>query len=263
MKKIYLKDSILALIMMIMLPSLFNACPVSAQGYYPKDNNRGFALLELYSSQGCNSCPPADELISSIQDKAWKTNMNIISINYHVDYWNYLGWKDPFSKALFSMRQYNYAELFGLRSVYTPQLIINGSMEMIGSDKIRVEQTINNVLEKKPRNAISNLKTNYKDNKLFFSADIDGTTKDKDIYITLLQNNASTNVKEGENKGRTLKNTNIARTLIKIPISKMKSIKGSVDLPEDLERNNMSIVLFIQDNTNGHISGAIYHNLKQ
>src|SRR5436190_6580011 len=99
-----------------------------------KENNSSrktyssFAVLELFTSEGCSSCPPADRLLPQLAS----TNPNIIPLSFHVDYWDHLGWKDPFSNAEFSDRQRLYAGQFHLESIYTPQLIVNGEYELVG-----------------------------------------------------------------------------------------------------------------------------------
>ena len=98
------------------------------------NNDKGFAVLELFTSEGCSSCPPADELIERIQKEAGDKSVYILA--YHVDYWNRLGWKDAFSQPEFSKRQYWYHQLF-TSQVYTPQLIINGQNEFVGQRNIR------------------------------------------------------------------------------------------------------------------------------
>src|SRR5438046_1978213 len=93
-------------------------------------SSKNIVVLELFTSQGCSSCPPADRLLGSYTNQE-----NVIPLSFHVDYWNHLGWKDPFSNAAFSQRQETYANAFASSGVYTPQVIINGQKEMVGSDE--------------------------------------------------------------------------------------------------------------------------------
>jgi hypothetical protein len=96
------------------------------------DNSSGFVIMELFTSQGCSSCPHADDLLG---EYAEKNDDQIIPIAFHVDYWNYLGWKDSFATLQYTQRQENYDVNFLHASVYTPQLIVNGETEIVGSDK--------------------------------------------------------------------------------------------------------------------------------
>ena len=95
------------------------------------------AVLELFTSQGCSSCPSADKLLTETLAEATKTNRNIIGLSFHVDYWDRLGWKDPFSNHAFTKRQYPYGERFGLNGVYTPQEVVNGQQEFVGSNRVK------------------------------------------------------------------------------------------------------------------------------
>src|SRR5580765_4213272 len=97
----------------------------------------GFAVIELFTSEGCSSCPPADEAMIDIENEFKK---NVYVIGYHVDYWNYLGWKDIFSNAGWTDRQKAYAQELKLNNIYTPQVVINGSSEFVGSDVNRLHQ---------------------------------------------------------------------------------------------------------------------------
>ena len=103
----------------------------------------GCALVELFTSEGCYSCPPADELVNKL---AKENKQNVFILSYHVDYWNKLGWKDKFSKAEFTNRQQQYAAYFNKEGVYTPQIVVNGKTEFVGSDEKKLYSTINNAV---------------------------------------------------------------------------------------------------------------------
>ena len=107
----------------------------------------GFALVELFTSEGCSSCPPADIILEEVQKKY--SDKNVLVLSYHVDYWDKLGWKDIFSNALFTERQEYYSNIFGLNSIYTPQAVVNGKKEFIGSNKSKVINSINEQLNEK------------------------------------------------------------------------------------------------------------------
>jgi hypothetical protein len=105
---------------------------------------KGFALVELYTSEGCSSCPPADELVGKLSGTA----ENVIVLSYHVDYWDNLGWKDGYSSPLYSGRQKEYGNYFHMNSVYTPQIIVNGEVEFVGSNEGRLKESIHKSLRK-------------------------------------------------------------------------------------------------------------------
>jgi hypothetical protein len=100
---------------------------------------QGAVLIELFTSEGCSSCPPADRLLEKL---AAENNDKVYVLSFHVDYWNYIGWKDPFSQARFSQRQRNYARQFSLESIYTPQMVVNGVAEFVGSDEQKLRAAI-------------------------------------------------------------------------------------------------------------------------
>src|ERR1700730_14813133 len=107
---------------------------------------KGFAVVELFTSEGCSSCPPADELVARIQKE--NNDQPVYILAFHVDYWNNLGWKDSFSSSAFSKRQNQYADWLNLRSVYTPQVILNGRKEFVGSDEGLLRNAIKAGLQK-------------------------------------------------------------------------------------------------------------------
>ena len=103
---------------------------------FVKTGYKNVAVLELFTSQGCSSCPPADRLLGTYTSKE-----NVIVLSFHVDYWNRLGWIEPFSSKAFTERQYKYASAMNT-GVYTPQLVINGQSEMVGSDESKISATV-------------------------------------------------------------------------------------------------------------------------
>src|SRR5215831_4626337 len=105
-----------------------------------KSSSNSFAVLELFTSEGCSSCPPADRLLPQLAN-----DPNIIPLSFHVDYWDRLGWKDSFSNSEFSDRQKEYAKRFKLSSIYTPQLVVNGEFEMVGTNRSSAEAAIKKV----------------------------------------------------------------------------------------------------------------------
>ncbi|MDF2431558.1 MAG: hypothetical protein JWP44_1189, partial [Mucilaginibacter sp.] len=111
-------------------------------------DKKGFAVIELFTSEGCSSCPPADELVAKIEKESKDKPVYILA--YHVDYWNRLGWRDVFSSANFSKRQHEYADYLHLQSVYTPQIVVNGKSEFVGSEESTLRKAITASLQKAP-----------------------------------------------------------------------------------------------------------------
>src|SRR6266498_1743348 len=163
----------------------------------PKKTNgsfNSFAILELFTSEGCSSCPPADRLLPQLASG----DSNIIPLSFHVDYWNHLGWTDPFSKAEFSQRQREYGEHFHLESIYTPQLIINGEYELVGSNRSTAEADIKAVLNQRSGVQIKIDEVKKDKNKLSISCHLDGDWKQANLTAALVQKYAEMKVKAGE-----------------------------------------------------------------
>jgi hypothetical protein len=211
--------------------------------------NKGFAVVELFTSEGCSSCPPADDAVAEL---AKDYSSNVFVLGFHVDYWNYLGWKDEFSLADYSARQQDYAAVLHLSSIYTPQVIVNGKTEFTGSDRAKlrasVEQELNNnnntVIElgakaSGPKNILVEYKTNA-DNKSI-------------VRIALVQLQTNSAVKRGENKGKLLHHVDVVRNF-KTAVSAAGST--SISLPEGLLARDCKIIAFIQNKADMHITGA-------
>src|SRR4030095_16109834 len=166
----------------------------------PDSDPNSFAVLELFTSEGCSSCPPADRLLPQLAS----AGSNIIPLSFHVDYWNHLGWTDPFSRAEFSERQREYGERFRLESIYTPQLIINGEYELVGSSRSTAEADIKKVLKENPEVQIKIDEVKKDANKLSIRCHLEGNWKQADLAAALVQKHAEMKIKGGENNGSKL-----------------------------------------------------------
>src|SRR5579859_6695441 len=114
---------------------------------------KGFAVVELFTSEGCSSCPAADALVATVQKE--DKDLPVYILSFHVDYWDRLGWKDAFSDAAYSDRQREYARWLRLSSVYTPQVVVNGHQEFVGSDAVKLREAISNGLQATPKASLS------------------------------------------------------------------------------------------------------------
>ena len=125
---------------------------VGNKGTDEKDEAKeSFAVVELFTSEGCSSCPPPDALLAEILEDARKDGRRVFCLSFHVDYWNRLGWTDPYSAPAFSRRQQSYAQAFKNDQVYTPQMIVNGTEEFVGSDRHRSRAAIDAALKRPER----------------------------------------------------------------------------------------------------------------
>mgnify|MGYP001791440178 CR=1 FL=1 len=203
-------------------------------------------VLELFTSQGCSSCPPADRLLEEIKNN--NDSDRVIPVAYHVDYWDYIGWKDPFASKDYTNKQRDYAEKFLSSSIYTPQLVINGDEHFVGSDKVRIERRIKQILHRGSNsNTIEITDLKIKDKKVDFSYKVDGKTKKRNICFLLTIDKRVTPVKRGENTNRTLTNTNIV-ILEKIVSLIEKEGKMTLSIPDIIEpKDEIKLIAITKD----------------
>ena len=209
-----------------------------------------FAVLELFTSEGCSSCPPADRLLPQLATE----NANIIPLSFHVDYWNHLGWTDPFSHAEFSDRQREYGRQFRLESVYTPQLIINGEFEMVGSNRSVAEADIKNALNEKAKVDVKVEEVKRQNNIYSVSCTLMGEMNQTNVIAALLQKHAEMKVKAGENSGAKLSHTNVVRSFVQKPAQ--QKMKFEINIPKDLPDDNMEIIVYTQEKKDLKITGV-------
>lgn len=215
------------------------------------NDDRGFALVELFTSEGCSSCPPADELAIQLSKEY---PGNVYFLTYHVDYWNYLGWKDRFSSAAYTEKQKEYATAFNLNSIYTPQAVVNGKKEFVGSDQTRLRKTIMEEIKSKPVIDLS-IGTKLTGNNILVSY----KTQLSDRYllnVALVQLHAETAVKKGENNGRYLKHINVVREFHTVSLSQKAEGQTDVKIPEGLSESEIKVIAFIQDKSTLKVLGV-------
>ena len=196
-------------------------------------------LVELFTSQGCSSCPPADELLRKI---ARDPNLRgrAIPLSYHVDYWNHLGWRDPFSSREWSERQGDYVRAMKLNSAYTPQVVINGARQMVGSSAQQIYRAIEEESRRKAEGSVS-VRAEGEDVVVRASAMHGGV----DVILVSFENGATTNVLRGENGGRTIANDAIVRQLMRVATLDGKgTVEERVKLPLG---PRMGVAAFLQD----------------
>ncbi|MDQ6761008.1 MAG: DUF1223 domain-containing protein [Bacteroidota bacterium] len=206
--------------------------------YSPASKN--VAVLELFTSQGCSSCPSADRLLEK-----YSTKDNVIALSFHVDYWNRLGWKDPYSSKEFTERQYNYASALNA-GVYTPQLVINGQSEMVGSDARKIDNTLKKVWSQDQASEISIQSAKLENGKAIINYSLMGNAANNILNIALVEKKTMTEIKAGENGGATLSGTNVVRNFQTLSDVKDGKNSYSIEVPAGLSKDNISIVLYLQ-----------------
>jgi hypothetical protein len=214
---------------------------------------KGFAVIELFTSEGCSSCPPADQLVARIQQE--DKDLPVYILAFHVDYWDRLGWKDAFSDARYSQRQNRYAAWLNLSSVYTPQIVVNGRKEFVGSQENTLRSAINTSLEQTPAAQLTLGDVRLDQGKVHWRSEVKNAAANSSLIVALVQRSATTAVKAGENNGRTLSHVQIVRDFSSTSIGTGPSSTGSLQLPQGLAAGDEELIAFVQ-NGNGQIVAA-------
>jgi hypothetical protein len=240
----------------------------------------GAVVVELFTSQGCSSCPPADRLLSRLQGDSRAAGGAVIPLAFHVDYWNRLGWSDPFSSAAWSQRQMSYAKAFHSNRIYTPQLVVGGRSECVGSEEREVMRRIHEALAAEPEGEVTlgaPVAANAggagsgagasaaagKSARVTVSArllrGVGGGSQE--VWVALTESGLTTAVKAGENASATLHDDHVVRRLVKaftLPPTAGEASSAEVALPLDSSWNGaaLQVVAFIQDPRSLAIHGA-------
>ncbi len=171
-------------------------------------------LLELFTSEGCSSCPPADDLLKEFNGKRAASGAEIVAISEHVTYWNQLGWSDPFSAQIYTTRQSSYAERFHLRDIYTPQMVMNGAQEFVGSDRDALLKALHAPAARSPLLIHINSAI-LTGNALDLNYTVSGAVPEKgiEVAVVLAADVTGSKVTAGENSGQTLSHVSVARAI--------------------------------------------------
>ncbi len=217
-------------------------------------------LVELFTSEGCSSCPPADALLKQVNGMKTPAGQLIVGISEHVTYWNSLGWSDPFSSSVYTDRQDSYRESFGLDSVYTPQMVVNGRQQFVGSDKGLLERAIRAEQDQPQPVALHILDTNVAGNTLTvrFSASGEKPFYGADILAVLADDADQSSVLSGENSGRSLTHVSVARSITRVAkLQPSAEQTVHVQLPASFSgKQGHHLILFAQARGNGRVLGA-------
>ncbi|MEM9368557.1 MAG: DUF1223 domain-containing protein [Planctomycetota bacterium] len=216
----------------------------------------GVAVVELFTSQGCSSCPPADEVLREIDRIARERNLPVYALSFHVDYWNRLGWDDPYSQPQFTTRQQAYARSRQSTRVYTPQMIVGGSTEFVGSNQALATRAINQSLK---RDALVRVAVEARPDSTTKGITVDyelaGPTRGKLLNVALVDTPTENPVPRGENAGRSLSHVNVVRAFETV---KLEKNTGRLDLspPPDLRLTDATVLAYVQDPDSLAIVGA-------
>jgi hypothetical protein len=217
-------------------------------------DNQNFVLLELFTSQGCSSCPSADKLLEKTVLEAQKSGKKVFALSYHVDYWDRLGWKDPYSQAQFTKRQYDYADWLNTPNVYTPQIIANGQEEFVGSDSKKLNATIDKIQQGETKVSFDFKNIEWKKNEVNLEINLSDLPKNTELNVALVSKTTENYIPKGENEGLKLRGANVVRVLQKVSSSALQN-KISLLVPKDVEKQSIQIIAFIQDKQTHKVLG--------
>lgn len=232
-----------------------SAAPASTPQPRPPDF-RETVIVELYTSEGCPNCPLADSMLAYINERQPVDGADIVTLSLHVDYFNNRGWQDPFSSAKFTQRQNRYAARMGLQSIYTPQMIVDGQVEFVGSDARKASDAVKNALVHRKADVelkIANGKAEVR---------IDNIPRHgpATVYFAVAENGLESQVKAGPNAGKSIKHTSIVRALDSLGQLKaedtMYQATADIKIDPSWKLDNLKYVVFIQDEGTGRVIAA-------
>jgi hypothetical protein len=214
-------------------------------------------LVELFTSEGCSDCPPADALLAKLDREQPINGAQAIVLSEHVDYWNHLGWSDPYSSVLFSRRQEEYGDRFRLSSIYTPQMVVNGSREFVGSDARQASAAISDAAHHGALPLeITALSPTAR--SLRFHVKSGAVTNDADLYAVIALESATSSVQGGENSGRSLSHVAVVRTFA--PAAKLTAgqmLDQDVTVPlAALGSRQLRVIAFLQEKSSKRVVAA-------
>ena len=221
-------------------------------------------LVELFTSEGCSSCPPADRFLEKLDGQPVQ-GAEMIVLSEHVDYWNHIGWKDPYSASFYSQRQSAYANRFGLDSVYTPQMVVDGTSEFVGSNSGLADKAFQKALPvpKLPVYlfSISGDASNTLHAHLETGAlDASFGSREADVYVAVALNRAESQVSAGENAGHRLAHVSVVKSLTKVGALKQGQVLAQdlqLKLGPGSDSSGLRLIAFVQEPRQGRVLGPL------
>src|SRR6266849_7138995 len=247
-----------ALLMLTLPVRHQEASSATARGAMPASP----VLVELFTSEGCSSCPPADRLLQDLDGQQPVPGASLIVLSEHVDYWNHDGWQDPFSSSLLTDRQNSYVTHFGLSSAYTPQMIVDGTAEFVGNSSQQAKAAIQKALTvNKTEVRISSILVDGATLRAHVNAAVlpSNGPSHAEVFVVVALNHAESQVLAGENGGHRLTHVGVVRSLTKVgSVDAKKSFDADVRLALNASDDpaNLRVIAFVQASGPGKILGA-------
>ena len=223
--------------------------------------NKPLVLVELFTSEGCSDCPPADRVLARLENEQPNTDAEIITLAMHVDYWDRLGWKDAFSSNFYSQRQEGYAKGFKLNSVYTPQMVVDGQKEFVGSNFKAAQSAISEAAKNQKATIELATGTDAKNQNSNLKVKISNLPahENSNVWLAIAEDNLQTAVRSGENGGKILPHVSVVRDMKLIgeinSTDKTFEIEAAPQLQPDWVKKNLKFVVFVQGKDTKKIYG--------
>lgn len=230
-------------------------------------------IVELFTSEGCSSCPPADALLARMERTQPVAGVRIVALEEHVDYWNQLGWNDPFSSPQYRARQNDYAVFARTDNIYTPQIVVSGQAAFVGDDAHRAYQEIGLAAQSQTISVDLKATPNSRSADLMdLSVQVSNPKSAKahaaNLYLAVTETDLAMNVPSGENAGRMLRHSAVVRSFgvigrIDPRGSNTGQVVSTLRLPREWKRDNLHAVVFVQERDSLRITGAGVLDLRQ
>jgi hypothetical protein len=217
-------------------------------------------LVELFTSEGCSSCPPADALLKVVNGSQTNGGQLVVGISEHVTYWNSLGWSDPYSSPAYTERQSAYSERFHLEGPYTPQMVINGAEQIVGSDRAALLHAVEKEDAESPRMSLRIVSLSVAANTLTVNLATSGDVPKQgaDLMAVLADDSDRSNVLRGENSGRLLAHVAVARSITRVAkVQAAGDLTVQIPIPASFQATQgHHLILFAQTPGNGRVLGT-------
>lgn len=223
-------------------------------------------LVELFTSEGCNSCPPADRILETLTTDQPADGVYVVGLSEHVTYWDRLGWKDPFGSMRFTARQNMYAYHFKLDSTFTPQVVVDGAVQMVGTHTMQLQRALA-AAAKTPKPALSVALTSTAENAVMATVTGPGLSasagETRELLWAVTEDHLVVEVKRGENANRTLRHGGVVRALVTRKIDDAaETMNETLKLQPEWKRENLRIVAFVQATKSKRVLSVGWHRMQ-
>jgi hypothetical protein len=266
MKSVFSMMGVVAFLLLAL--NLRSSVTYKMQAARAGDTDRRPVVVELFTSEGCSTCPPADALLAKLEDRQPVEGAHVIALEEHVDYWNQQGWIDPYSSAEWTERQREYVSKFKSGEVYTPQMVVDGQWQFVGSRESDAEQAIQQSASRPKTEITVTAQPPTKDRIQQFQVRVGKLIGNEDrdtaeIWLAVTEQGLESAVRNGENAGKNLRHSSALRALRKIGVATAGGESSSafeaspvVKFKSDWKKQNIQIVVFLQEKKSRRILGA-------